>query len=236
VISLIEEAGLDGIEWGSDVHVPPGNLENARAVGRQTRDAGLSVAGYGSYWFAFDKNPQPEPFEPLIETAIALGASAIRVWAGSLTLPKTPDYFETVVEQSRAFAEAASQVHIKVAYEYHPDTFTETLEGTQKLLAAVNHPNLYTYWQPRHGSTLRERIQDICELKDRLINVHVFHWNVAAQPPYPRLPLEEGAPLWQPCFKNLCNHDGYALLEFVRDDDPRQFNADAAMLKSWLKN
>jgi sugar phosphate isomerase/epimerase len=236
VISLVAEAGLDGIEWGSDVHVPPGNLENARAVGRQTRNAGLSVAGYGSYWFAFDKNQQPEPFEPLIEAATALGAPVIRVWAGSLHLGKSPDYFETVVEKSRAFAEAASQAHIKVAYEYHPGTFTETLDGTQKLLAAVNHPNLYTYWQSPHRSDLTQRLTEIAALNDRLLNLHVFHWEYTGAPPFPRLALADGSDLWKTCLAAIDPAvERFALLEFVRDDSSEQFKADAAALKSWLK-
>ena len=43
-------AGLRAIEWGGDVHVPPGDLENARRIGAATREAGLSVAAYGSYY------------------------------------------------------------------------------------------------------------------------------------------------------------------------------------------
>ena len=29
IIELAAEAGLDGIEWGGDVHVPPGDLKQA---------------------------------------------------------------------------------------------------------------------------------------------------------------------------------------------------------------
>jgi 3-dehydroshikimate dehydratase len=237
VISLVVETGLVGIEWGSDVHVPPGDLQTARAVGRQTRDAGLAVAGYGSYWFAFDKKPQPDDYTPLLETAIALGAPVIRIWAGSLHLEKSTGYFQTVVEQSRCFAEAASQANIKVAYEYHPGTFTETLEETQKLLTAVDHPNLYTYWQPPHGSGLDQRLAELKALQNRLLNLHVFHWDYIGAPPFPRLPLEEGSTLWKPCLAaaDLPDTNRFALIEFVRDDCPEQFMKDAVTLKTWVE-
>ncbi len=93
IIALSLEAGLAGIEWGADVHVPPEDLENARRVGEMTRGAGLEVVAYGSYWFALDEQPEPEPFEPLIEAAEALGAPMIRLLGGSLGLGKSPASF-----------------------------------------------------------------------------------------------------------------------------------------------
>ena len=49
VIALTKQAGLDGIEWGSDVHVPCGaGLRHAEHVGELTRAAGLSVLSLGS--------------------------------------------------------------------------------------------------------------------------------------------------------------------------------------------
>jgi len=237
VIALSVEAGLAGIEWGSDVHVLPGDLDHAKRIGELTREAGLEVAGYGSYWFARDEQPEPEPFAPLIETALALGAPVIRIWAGSLGLEKSPEYFETVVERTRAFAEAAAQADLKLAYEYHPNTFTETLEGAQKILAAVDHPNLYTYWQPPHGSGLERRLAEIAALKDRLLNLHVFHWSYVGTPPFPRLPLSEGSNVWKLCLAAAEDPsiDRFALMKFVLNDDPELFLQDAAILKSWLK-
>lgn len=50
VIALAKEAGLDGIEWGGDIHVPMGDLSAARIAGEKTSAAGLSVLSYGSYY------------------------------------------------------------------------------------------------------------------------------------------------------------------------------------------
>ena len=49
IVRLAEQAGLDAIEWGGDVHVPAGDTAVARRVGQITLDAGLSVSSYGSY-------------------------------------------------------------------------------------------------------------------------------------------------------------------------------------------
>ena len=50
VIRLTADAGLDGIEWGSDVHVPMGDPAWAAKVRQMTVDAGLEVLGLGSYF------------------------------------------------------------------------------------------------------------------------------------------------------------------------------------------
>src|SRR2546421_12786695 len=47
VVDLAVRAGLCGIEWGADVHVP--DVPAARRVASLTGDAGLVVACYGSY-------------------------------------------------------------------------------------------------------------------------------------------------------------------------------------------
>ena len=49
VIDLAAANGIKAIEWGGDVHVPPGDLENARQVAARTAETGLSVSSYGSY-------------------------------------------------------------------------------------------------------------------------------------------------------------------------------------------
>jgi hypothetical protein len=71
---------LGAIEWGGDVHVPPGDLARAREICHITRDAGLSVVAYGSY-LRLGENDQPD-FCAVVETTRELGAPAVRVWAG----------------------------------------------------------------------------------------------------------------------------------------------------------
>ena len=39
---------------------------------------------------------------------------------------------------------------------------------------------------------------EIAAIKDRLLNLHVFHSSVGTSP-FPRLPLSEGSNTWKPC-------------------------------------
>ena len=78
IIALAKEAGLTGIEWGGDIHVPAGDTKTASEIGRKTREAGLAVLSYGSYY----RGDEGEDFAPVLASAKALGAPVIRIWAG----------------------------------------------------------------------------------------------------------------------------------------------------------
>src|SRR4051812_19353813 len=81
IIRLARTAGLQGIEWGGDVHVPPGDLRRARDVHRKTLQAGMHVTSYGSYYTSGSASqPDNVLFEAVLETALALHAPVIRVW------------------------------------------------------------------------------------------------------------------------------------------------------------
>jgi len=86
ILKAAESLPLEGIEWGGDVHVPHGKLTAARDIGQKTRDAGLEPFCYGSYYRFRDVLPRvkesgPE-IEAVLDTAEALGASRVRLWAG----------------------------------------------------------------------------------------------------------------------------------------------------------
>ena len=61
IVDLVAQAGLAGIEWGGDVHVPHGDVACAREVYRRTVDAGLTVCSYGSYYRAGTGEPCARP-------------------------------------------------------------------------------------------------------------------------------------------------------------------------------
>lgn len=128
---MVKQAGLGDIEWGGDVHVPHGDSATARDVGRVTRAAGLRVLAYSSYYCCRDQ----EPFEPVLETAMTLGAPLIRIWAGQLGSAEADvAYRPMVIEQSRRAVALAAQHGIVLAYEFHSNTLTDTKDSALALL------------------------------------------------------------------------------------------------------
>ena len=244
IVSLVQQAGLEGVEWGGDVHVPHGLLPQAREVRRITEDAGLRVAAYGSYYRTWPV--EPVPFETVLETALALGAPLVRIWAGKLASPLAdPTYRARLSEQAARAAELARAAGLTVAFEYHRSTLTDTLASTLDLLQQANQPPsppkvpvLGSYWQPPLGSSLEDNLQALSALRPYLRHLHVFHWQPDPRQPEQaqRRPLVEGQPAWLPYLQQVAALPGerFALLEFVENDDPQAFLRDAATLQAWL--
>jgi sugar phosphate isomerase/epimerase len=230
IVELAAKAGLDGMEWGGDIHVPHGDLKRAEAVRRMTHEAGLKIAAYGSYYRTGIGEQPAGPFESVLETAQALGAPTIRVWAGNIgSAEADAEARARVAEDARRIAEMAGQAGITISFEYHGNTLTDTAESAVRLLQEVDHPNVYTLWQPAIHSTAEENVQALRQIRHRLTNVHVFHWENRE-----RMPLSAGRETWSRYLEEIAaaSGDRYAMLEFVKNDDPAQFLEDAAVLKS----
>jgi 3-dehydroshikimate dehydratase len=217
IVDLLSRSGLRAVEWGGDVHVP--DVTAARATAARCADAGIEVAAYGSYYRA----GAGAPFDDVLRTAVALGAPRIRVWAGQHGSAAEPDRRAVVDDIARVAALAASD-GVTVCLEYHANTLTDTLESTVDLLVEV--PAVRPYWQPPIGGSPADALVAVETL--RPVTAHVFTWSDTGV----RLPLADGEALWRPVLSTM--DYGYALLEFVRDDDPAAFAEDAATLLRWL--
>ena len=233
IIALCGRAGVKCIEWGGDVHVPPGDAARAREVGQLTREAGLEVAAYGSY-YRMGAN-EPGAFEAVLVSAAALGAPTIRVWAGRKGALETEvDERCEVIADALRVADLAAQRGITVSLEYHANTLTDDRESARALLGELAHPNIEFLWQPTNGAPVDECASRLIEMLPRLRNVHVFHWWPTAAE---RQPLADGETAWRTYIDIVrdSGRDADFLLEFVRGDEPEQFVADAAELRRWLE-
>ena len=234
VVSLAREANLGSIEWGGDVHVPHGDLARAREVRRLSDDAGLSVSAYGSYYRAGVSESQGLAFGRVLDTAVALGAPTIRVWAGVVGSAAAHAATRAVVAADLArVCELARRGNACISLEFHADTLADTAEGALALLREVAHPSLTTFWQPPNGEDAADALRGLALLLPHVSNLHVFHW-------WPdhrhRLPLAAGADRWR-SYLALASQGvrpRHASLEFVPGESPEAFRADAATLRELL--
>jgi sugar phosphate isomerase/epimerase len=230
IVTLAVRARLRSIEWGGDVHVPHGNLRAARAVTRLCADSGLVISAYGSYYRAGVREMGNPTLPVVLETASALGAPRVRVWAGNCgSATAVGAVRRRVVVDLQALCVAAAKEHVVVGMEFHDRTLTDTPESALSLCRQVAADNLRCNWQPRVGATSAEGLADIATLRPHLGDVHVFQLS----PDRSRRPLAEGVDVWRRYLGRIAEDAGaprYASLEFVKDDDPAQLLADARVL------
>ncbi len=176
IVELCQKSHLEGIEWGGDVHVPPGDEKRAKEVAQLTREAGLETACYGSYYRC-----EGEDFEAVLDTALHLGAPLIRVWAGKQgSAQSDSENFARVADDLNRISAMAAPHGITIATEYHGGTLTDTRESCALLHEAASHPNLKTLWQPLRRAVGDAKVEENCgDLRAVLpfvSNIHVYNW------------------------------------------------------------
>jgi Xylose isomerase-like TIM barrel len=218
-------AGLAAIEWGGDIHVPPGDTRWAAQVGAATRAAGLAVASYGSY----HRFGAGEEFGPVLAAATALGAPRIRVWAGRTgSAQTTAAERDRLVRAVREAADRAAGAGIGLAFEFHAGTLTDTAASARALVEEVAHAAVRCYWQPPVGAPADAAVAGLDLLLDLVVAVHAFSWWPGKQ----RLPLTARADLWRAVLARLAGRarPTDVLLEFVAGDSAAALRRDGRAL------
>ncbi len=237
VIEATVGAGLAGIEWGSDVHVPAGDTTTAAAVAARCTDVGLACPSYGTYVGVAADGP---PVESICETAIALGARNLRVWSpfGVTTGSGDPEKRQ-VIDDLRSTADVAAIHGLRVGVEFHGQTLTENADGATRLVEAVGRENFYTYWQPVYWDEAvnpdhAAQLESFRGVVQHVSHLHVYWWIG-----HDRYPLIDGSSTWAPVFDEArvagrWDSDRYAFLEYVPGDDVELLAGEAATLRQLL--
>ena len=228
VLEIAKQAGLAAIEWSENHHIAKGDIECAKATALLTKEYGLEIAGYGSYY----RLGENMDIIPSLETAKALGTNNVRIWAGS-----KPSSALSREERESLIAELVDAVNIARRYdivlnlEWHKNTLTDENESGLDVLKRVNNESLRTLWQPTQALTFEERKTGLKQILPYLSYLHVYYWDESG-----RRPFEEGIDMWKSYFSILdSDKKYYALLEFVLNDNEEQFYKDAAILKDLLQ-
>lgn len=226
IINFAKRAKLDGIEWGSDVHVREGDIVTASRVRGLTISAGLQVLSYGTYYRLGDN----QNFALYLDSAIALGAKKMRIWAGGQSPQDVSDSMRAeMVRDARKIAQQAQKRNIEICFEYHRKTLTENKESALQLLHEVNEPNVSLYWQSNPDLSESEKWQEIDFLKKYIQTVHCFYWT----PPNIRHLMRDGEDNWREYIKRI-GKDAVYLLEFTPGNSTSNAFDDISILKELL--
>ncbi len=234
IVALCVECGLQGVEWGGDVHCPHGELKAAKEAAKACADAGLGVSSYGSYYKLGESEGAGLSFGKVLDSAAAMGAPRIRVWAGAKGSAKTsPSERAKAIEDLNRICALAAKASVKISLEYHLHSLTDEIGSALSLLSEA--PDALCQWQPIQGLSMEAKTESLERLLGpRLGNLHVFEWVVKPDGHLDRKPLSEGVEAWRKWLKEASSSPNceWALLEFVKGDDPKQLLSDAAALRS----
>ncbi len=174
IIEYCKTCGLSCIEWGSDIHVPQTDPENAKAVKAACDSAGISVCSYGSYYTLCSYGNYEEVFQDYLDTAVILGAPLIRLWAGSLSYAKADTaYYERAVEETRRICDMAMEHSIILAFEFHNGTLSDTGEHALQLFRDISKDNFGMYFQYSLQASFKENYDFLSKMLPYLNMVHV---------------------------------------------------------------
>lgn len=232
IIKLAQKAEIAAIEWGGDIHVPHGNYNQAEIVANLTSKAGIETVCYGSYYRVGDCGELK--FDTVLKTAEVLRSPMIRVWAGSKASAETSEeYKKTVFNDTLKIADMAAVKNIKISFECHDFSLTDTQESCIEFFNKVNHKNVYIHWQPYNGQSVNVNLSNLKSLLPWLSNIHIFHWWPTIKN---RCLLYEGQKNWLQYLKIFESYSKpvYGLLEFFKDDCEQNFLQDVKTLKLWL--
>ena len=227
IIEACLKSGISGVEWGSDVHVPQGNTENAKSVFKKTIGAGLSVFAYGSYYRAGEN----ADFKPFLESAQALHAPVIRVWAGTKGNDEADEeYRKAVIADTQKICDMAKP--IKIVFEFHGNTLTDNYQSALELYNKINRENFGLYWQPDFKKSHQINLEAIKALLPYMSNIHSFFW----KPDFNhRGKISEGEAIWKDFIKETGKGHNF-LLEFMPDDDISSLPFEAEALRKCLED
>jgi len=220
IIQNMKYAGLNTIEWGSDVHLIPGDIENAKKIKDMCDAAEIGISSYGTY-YRLGENVEPvKTFSEYLETANAVSAPVVRIWAGDRDADKCDEeYYNRCVRETVLLCDAAAEFNISVATEYHHGTLTCNADSAIRFLNDVNRENFGLYYQFDPNESLNENLISIEKMAPYLKNIHIF--NIDCNSNHYFFDEHKGIETWETIcnkLKNL-NINTAMLFEFIKQSD-----------------
>jgi sugar phosphate isomerase/epimerase len=228
IIKITKEAGLEAIEWGSDVHAPCTDSEKLNYIAKAQRDAGLYCSSYGTYFRLGDN--KTEEIRDYISAAKILGTDILRLWCGNKNYTDlTAEERAALINQAKELASIAEEEGVILCMECHNKTFTNCLEGALDLMQSVNSPAFRMFWQPSTLTSVDENIEYATKIAPYTYNIHTFYYENGE-----KRHLCDGIATWKKymdCFAG----ERAMLLEFMPDGLPETLPKEAAALREIIK-
>ncbi|GAB3964283.1 sugar phosphate isomerase/epimerase family protein [Plantactinospora veratri] len=191
VFAVAARHGWDGIEL-VHFHFDPSRVESevaaAAALGRRY-GVGVHCVGYTGDFVGDDRSARATSLalvERTIDAAAAAGIEMVNGWSG--TLERDPDdwrvngsalaeqaHYERAAEGYRRLGDYAARHGVRVGVEVYPGSVHDTVAGTAKLLAMVDHPAVVATADPGNAYVISEADRNPAVLDQLAGRLGYFH-------------------------------------------------------------
>ena len=143
-LAVAADIGFQGVEiWGREPHISEQfDASRVKAVRRMVGERGLEVAVFGSYLrlgATHTNSAGTVSLKDVVQTAAALGAPIIRVWASDLGSDEADEQvWQNTVAEAREAAACAAKMGLVLAAEMHSNTLADTASCARKLVEDVD--------------------------------------------------------------------------------------------------
>lgn len=225
IIKAVSEAGLECVEWGSDVHAPCDNEEAIESIVSLQKEYGITTSSYGTYFY-LQKNTLDE-LRKYIKAAKMLGTDILRLWCGTKGSSEyTPDEKAEFFEECRRATKIAESENVRLCMEFHGGSYADSAESALELMEAINSPCFRMYWQPDIKGDEAPNLDSAKKLSDYTVNIHVHYWVDSKH-----YPLSDGIDKWTNYLSQF-SENKCLLLEFMPDGKIETLPQQAKALKS----
>ncbi|MBO7304366.1 MAG: sugar phosphate isomerase/epimerase [Clostridia bacterium] len=228
ILEVSRAAGLDVIEWGSDVHAPATDIPTLENIAALQSEYGITCSSYGSY-FKIGATPMAE-LADYISAAKILGTNIIRVWCGGKDVVGiVGEEREAFLEECKTAAKIAEENGAVLCMECHKNTFTEHLNDALELMERVNSKSFLMYWQPFQNRSIEENLAYAEAISKYTVHIHAFNMKEKA-----RYSLNDGIEEWRSYLEKF-TPPHTLLLEFLPNNDINELKIEADALREIVK-
>lgn len=228
ILKACNEARIEFIEWGSDVHVPFDDKENLKKIVELQNKYGIKASSYGTYFRLGETDLKLLP--DYIAVAKTLGTNVLRLWCGNKS---SKDYTlkekELFFEECKKAARIAEEHGVYLCMECHVYTLTDNVNSAMEVIAAVNSPHFKMYWQPNQFESKEYNLNYAKTVAQNTKNIHVFNWKE-----HERFPLILAKETWRE-YLRLFDKSQILMLEFMPDDKLETLKTEADSLREIIK-
>ena len=228
ILEAMQGAGLDRIEWGSDLHAPADDKDRLSSLVKMQQAYGVTCSSYGTYFKVGVHSA--DALAPYVHAAKHLGTSTLRIWAGEKNSEEfTEEEKKAFFDQCRLLAEIARREGVILCTECHNKSYTNRYDSALELMREVDSPHFRTYWQPNQFCDTAYNLAAVEALAPYTENVHVFHWIEKE-----KFPLIQGKEIWKQ-YLNRFSGEETLLLEFMPDGSLDTLRDEANALRGILE-